>query len=246
MRPPPLPAQVETLEGVLHRTTELASAGAIPIVVFDLDGTLFDNRPRTRAILLEYAEDVANEFPEVADRLAPVTVEGIGYLLSETLRECGLTHADVVRDITHFWRDRFYADEYLEHDLPIVGAPEYVNACYESGAAIVYLAGRDIPGMLPGTVQSLRDHGFPIARAGVEVVLKPDATLPDDAFKRTALPTLHRVGDVIALFDNEPAACNAALEEYPDAIVTLLETQKVPGAPEPQRGIHHATDFRIR
>jgi hypothetical protein len=246
VRPPPLPAQIELLEGVLARTAELASAGAIPIVVFDLDGTLFDNRPRTRAILLDYAADVANEYPEVAERLTPLEIEGIGYLLSTTLRDCGLTHADVVRDITHFWRDRFFSDDYLEHDLAIAGAPDYVNACYESGAAIVYLTGRDIPEMLPGTVQALRDHGFPIAKAGVELVLKPDATLPDDAFKRTALPTLHRVGEVIAVFDNEPAVCNAALEEFPEATIALLETQKVPGAPEPRPGLLHATDFRIR
>jgi hypothetical protein len=99
--------------------------------------------------------------------------------------------------------------------------------------------------MLLGTVAALRDHNFPIGRPGVELVLKPDATLADEAFKRAAFPTLHRVGDVVGFFDNEPANCNAALAEFPDAEIALFEGQKVPGAPDPQPGIHHATDFRI-
>ena len=41
-----------------------------PVVVFDLDGTLFDNRPRTRMILNELAEAWRASHPEHAARLA--------------------------------------------------------------------------------------------------------------------------------------------------------------------------------
>ena len=246
MRPPPLPQQINVLEDVLERAAEASAAGEAPVIVFDLDGTLFDSRARTQIILLEYAAEIESDYPEVAAQLRPIEVENIQYLLSTTLRDCGLTHPDVVRDITHFWRERYYSDEYLQYDLPAEGAAEYVDACYESGATILYLSGRDIPGMLLGTVSTLRDHGFPLAKPGVELVLKADATLPDEAFKRAVIPTLNRVGEVIAFFDNEPANCNAALAAFPDAWVTLLETQKVPGAPDPDVGVHHTTDFRIQ
>ena len=216
-----------------------------PLVVLDLDGTLYDNRQRTLQILFEYAEDVRAEYADVAECLDTLEVEGIRYLLSTTLKDCGLTHVDVVRDITHWWQERFFSDEYLAYDVPNDGAPEFVNACFESGASIVYLTGRDVPGMLLGTVASLRDHGFPLGVAGVELVLKPDATLPDEAFKRSALPTLTRVGDVVGFFDNEPANCNIARQMFPDADVALLETQKVPGAPESAEGVHHIIDFRL-
>jgi len=94
-------------------------------------------------------------------------------------------------------------------------------------------------------VASLRDHDFPVGIAGVELVLKPDPMLGDEAFKRSALPTLLRVGEVIGVFDNEPANCNLAKTTFPDSDVALLETQKVPGAPDSESGIHHVTDFRI-
>ncbi len=245
MRPPPLPQQIDVLQTVLERAAETHEEGVVPVVVFDLDGTLFDSRPRTQAILLEYAEEVASDYPEVAARLRPLEIENIQYLLSTTLRDCQLTHPDVVRDITHFWRERYFSDEYLQFDIPSAGAAEYVQACHESGATVVYVSGRDIPGMLVGTVAALRDNGFPIAKPGVELVLKPDGTLPDEAFKRAVLPTLGRVGEIVGVFDNEPANCNFALETFPEAAIALLETQKVPGAPEPREGVQHTSDFRV-
>src|SRR5262249_37897145 len=155
-----------------------------------------------------------------------------------------LTHAEVVKGVTAFWRDRFFTDDYVRYDTPVDGAPEFVRACHEAGAVIVYLTGRDIPGMLLGTVESLRDAGFPVGVAGVECVLKPDATLPDEAFKRTALPTLQRVGDVVAFFDNEPANCNVAVQLFIEAHIVLVDTQRVPGAPDPEPGVETITDFR--
>lgn len=213
--------------------------------VFDLDATLYDNRPRTLEILMEYREEIADTHPDVADALLSLTSERIEYLLSDTLRGCGITRADIVSDVTRFWHDRFFTDEYVLHDVAYEGAPEFVRACHDSGAVIVYLTGRDIPGMLVGTVQSLRDQGFPIALAGTEVVLKPDANLPDEAFKRGALPTLERLGEVVAFFDNEPANCNLAKAMFPDATVVLLETQRVPYAPELAEDIEVVADFRM-
>lgn len=215
------------------------------MVVFDLDATLYDNRPRTLEILMEYREEVLETEPALADALATCTVERMHYLLTDTLRACGVTRADVVADLTRYWRDRFFTDEYLKHDVALEGAVEFVRACHEAGAVIVYLTGRDIPGMLLGTVASLRDAGFPVAVAGTEIVLKPDGNLPDEAFKRGALPTLDRLGEMVAFFDNEPANCNLAKAMYPGAIVVALETQKVPYAPPLAEDVEVVADFRI-
>lgn len=247
MRPPPLPHQTQVLTAALERIAgwrESETARA-PVVVFDLDATLYDNRPRTLEILMEYREAILESQPEVADALATLTAERIEYLLSDTLRGCGLTAAGIIADATRFWHERFFTDDYLQHDAPLEGAAEYVRACHEAGAILVYLTGRDVPGMFLGTVASLRDCGFPIGVAGVELVLKPDANLPDEAFKRGALPTLDRLGDLVAFFDNEPANCNLAKAMYPDATVVLLETQKVPYAPEPAPDVDIVSDFRI-
>ncbi len=246
MNPPALPHQIALLQKILGTLETLHDRGEVtPVVVFDLDGTLFDNRPRTLRILQEYAAEVRAEAPDVAAALESMTVDRVLYLLSDTLHVCNVTHADLVNDITKFWRDRFFSDDYMAYDVPLDGAVEYARACYETGASLVYLTGRDIPGMFLGTVATLRDHGFPVGVAGTEFVLKPDATMPDEAFKRTALPTLERVGQVVAFFDNEPANCNLAVHGAPGCVSVLLDTQRVPGAPAPEPGVETIADFRL-
>ncbi len=245
MRPPPLPHQVVVLERVLRRAGDLAGSPTEPIVVFDLDGTLYDNRARTAQILAEYAGEVAAQFPEVAAALGELAPASVHYLLSDTLRAAGITKVEVVSDATRYWRDRFFAERYLKYDAVMEGAVEYTRACLEAGAGVVYLAGRDITDLLGGTVTSLRKWGFPIGEVGVGLVLKPDATLSDEAFKRATMPSLRRMGAVIAFFDNEPANCNVARATYPDAIVGLIETQSVPGAPKPDASIEPIANFRL-
>lgn len=245
MRPPPLPHQSHVLRSVLERVEQTLDAGRTPVVVFDLDATLYDNRPRTLEILMEYREDVFESHPDVAEALGGATAERIEYLLSDTLRACGITRSDIVQDVTRFWRERFFTDDYVQRDTTIDGAAEYVLACHDAGAIIVYMTGRDVPGMLIGTVASLRDCGFPIGVAGIELILKPDANLPDEAFKRGALPTLNRIGEMVAFFDNEPANCNLARVMFPESLVILLETQRVPYAPALLEDIEVVADFRI-
>ena len=82
-----------------------------------------------------------------------------------------------------------------------------------------------------GSFASLRDLGFPIGLPGTELVLKPDAQMPDEAFKRMQGPALERVGKVVAIFDNEPGNCNVLGQHFPDAHSVLLDTQHLPGAP---------------
>src|SRR5262249_33597577 len=96
-----------------------------------------------------------------------------------------------------------------------------------------------------GTFCSLRDLGFPIGVAGTEIVLKPDANMPDEAFKRFAAPSLARVGTVVAAFDNEPGNCNVLFEAFPSCASVLLDTQHMPGAPPLDRGVDVIGDFQM-
>src|SRR5690606_35584885 len=73
VRPPPLPHQIDVLRRVLRSVSDHPSKPA-PAVVFDLDATLFDNRPRTLEILMEYREEVAPVDPELADALLSLEV----------------------------------------------------------------------------------------------------------------------------------------------------------------------------
>ncbi|MCC7535983.1 MAG: haloacid dehalogenase-like hydrolase [Deltaproteobacteria bacterium] len=242
MRPPPLPHQIDVLRLVIDRVRDHQS---VPLVAFDLDGTLFDNRHRTLRIVQEFAQSVSSTDPELSAKLSRLEdVAQISYLLSDTVRGLGIEHSEALKAISSFWRDRFFTDDYCLFDRAEVGAVAFVRACYEAGASIVYLTGRDVPAMLLGTVRSLRDNGFPIGVAGIHLVLKPDASMPDEAFKRSALPSLDRAGDLVAFFDNEPANCNVCLAHSPECLTILLDTQHVPGAPPADRGVQVVTDFR--
>ncbi len=234
--------QHATLKAVLRRC-RTEKAHATPIVVFDLDGTLMDNRPRTLAILREFADRCRDRDPALADQLEKAQMAELEYLLSDSLERIGAHRHSLVEEMHGFWRDRFFADPHLVHDVALPGAVDFVRGCYDAGALLVYLTGRDLPLMGTGTFQSLRDLGFPIGVPGTELVLKPDAATPDEAFKRDAAPQLARLGHVIAAFDNEPGNCNVMLAHYPDAHVVFVDTQRMPGGPELDPGVHVVRDF---
>jgi len=234
--------QQATLRAVLRRCRAERSHST-PVVVFDLDGTLMDNRPRTVAILQDFAVMCADRDPDLARSLHGARTVDLSYLLSDSLEALGAHRTSLVAEMQAFWRDRFFADDHLVHDVAVPGSVEYVRACYDAGALIVYLTGRDLPLMGTGTFRSLRDLGFPIGVSGTELVLKPDATMPDEAFKRQAAPDLARIGHVIAAFDNEPANCNVMRAHYPDAHVVFVDTQHLPGAPGLDPGVHTVRDF---
>jgi hypothetical protein len=234
--------QRDLLEGIVLRCRD-RKAGLPPVIVFDLDGTLFDNRPRTVAILHELAEQWAAREPEAAACLRAATPGKMAYLLTESLANIGVTRTELVAQAETFWRDRFFVDSHLKFDVALAGAVSFARDCYDAGAVVVYFTGRDLPLMGAGTFASLRDSGFPIGVVGTELVLKPDALMPDEAFKRLVGPDLGRLGEVVAVFDNEPANCNVLLAHFPGAESCLLDTQHLPGAPPPAALVHVISDF---
>jgi hypothetical protein len=228
----------------IYRACAARDHAGPPVVVLDLDGTLMDNRPRTVAILHDLAARWRARHPAAAETLAKVRAESLAYLLSDSLRAVGIVEPALVAEATEYWRSRFFADADLTLDVALAGSVEFVTRCHALGATVVYLTGRDLPMMGLGTFASLRTLGFPLGVAGVEIILKPDANMADEAFKRMVAPTLARIGPVIASFDNEPANCNLFKEAFPAAEIGLLDTQHVPGAPAPRSDVAIVPDFR--
>ncbi len=224
-------AEAEALFRRIYLRCEQAGKHGPPVVVLDLDGTLMDNRPRSVAILQDLGEMWRDHHPQASATLRASTNESLAYLLTDTLRRLGIVDPTLVAEAHDYWRTRFFSDEDLRHDVAIAGAVAFVRHCHTLGATIVYLTGRDLPMMGLGTFASIRTLGFPLGVAGVEFILKPDASMGDEAFKRMIAPTLARVGEVVASFDNEPANCNVFKEAYPDAEIVFVDTQHVPGAP---------------
>lgn len=226
----PAPERRHLLKSVIDRSKHDARGDA-PVLVFDLDGTLLDNRPRVTRILHELADAWRKERPASAEKLSRAKSEAIVYGLDENLLQLGLADAAERQEAFTFWKDRFFIDAYMKHDVAVPGARDFVSACYAAGATIVYLTGRDLPNMALGTFASLRDQGFPIGVVGTSLVTKPAFDIPDTVFKHDVAPSLSRHGRVIGVFDNEPANCNLLLEHHPEAACVFLDTHHAPNPP---------------
>jgi hypothetical protein len=218
------------LKNLIDRSRHEAR-GEPPVMVFDLDGTLLDNRPRVTQILHELAAAWKTARTATADKLARASTDAIVYGLDENLLLLGITDEVERQEAFTFWKDRFFMDAYMKYDVAVPGARDFVSACYSAGATIVYLTGRDLPNMALGTFASLRDQGFPIGVVGTSLVTKPAFDIPDTVFKHDVAPSLSRHGRVVGVFDNEPANCNLLLQHHPEAACVFLDTHHAPNPP---------------
>lgn len=212
---------INVLDAILQKCRD----NTHPVVLFDLDGTLFNNTPRTRAILVEFAEHTHDD-----DLRQKLLTSEIPYSPRELMHS--LSKSDILVDeAVHYWKQRFFSNEYQYHDEAITGASEYVRELHQLGAHIVYLSGRDVPGMLIGCTKALYEQGFPIGLADTHLYLKPHFKLPDLEFKISTLDRIDRLGTLVGAFDNEPGICNALYQRWPEATMVLLDTLCAPGAP---------------
>jgi len=232
------------LRRILDRVRAERARGSV-VVVFDLDGTLMDNRPRVVAILHELAAHWERRHPEAAARCLRAAPDDIVYGFIENLRRLGVGDHTLHEEAVAFWKERFFADPHVKHDVELRGARAYARAAHEAGANIVYLTGRDLPNMALGSFASLRDLGFPIGVIGTELVVKPRFETPDADFKSAVAPELSRLGRVVAAFDNEPANVNIFLTAHPSCTGVFLDTQYAPDPPplDPRAQVIHSFEM---
>lgn len=219
---------------LLTRIVELARVrGPGHVAVFDLDGCLFDTRPRQVQIFRELA--ARSGF----DPLYRVTTDHFtDWSLRSTLTHAGLdaewitTHHDEIRA---WWERHFFTSAYVLYDHAMPGAAALVRAVHEAGLHCVYLTGRD-ENMRAGTEHSLRRFGFPFDGPRATLLVKPDAHTDDTDFKEGALEGIAALGNVVLYLDNEPANVNLFRRHHPESLVVFLETDHSPKpiAPDPE------------
>jgi hypothetical protein len=241
-QPAPLPA-VEALAALFASVEATRRDHRDPLVVFDLDGTLYDNTHRTLRILLEFAHTHALRHPGLLAALQSFPVKQLRYRVSDTLELLGFTDAELVAEVFSFWKDRFFTNAYCLYDLPIAGGPEIVREVHRRGGVPCYLTGRDAPNMLRGTLETLQRDGFPVGLSDTRLILKPDFAMDDMAFKEGVISHLRGTGRVVGSFDNEPGLCNLFKAAFPEATVVWLDTSHAPGAPPLRSDIVTVKDF---
>ncbi len=238
-------APTDAFKTLLANIERVADRGEDPLVVFDLDGTLYDNTHRTLRILLEFAHTHAMAQRPLFDRLRLASPRDLKYRVGDTLAHLGFTDPDLAAEVTQFWKDRFFTDDYCLYDLPIAGAVEMVTRVHKAGGVPCYLTGRDAPNMLIGTLRTLQRDGFPVGRVETRIILKPAFEMNDDAFKEGVIAHLRKTGAVCGSFDNEPGLCNLFKANFPDAVVGWLDTGHAPGAPALTAAVLPVPDFTV-
>jgi hypothetical protein len=239
------PPQQVLLKGVVAEVDQIVQAGAAqPVVVFDLDATLFDNRLRTHAILQAWVAQPALANTATAKAVLGLKVAQVQYGVGATLAQVGVTDPKVINQAVAFWLARFFGP-WAVHDRAMAGGVAYVQRLRAAGAFVVYLTGRDAPRMLSATVQSLAISGYPVGVNGTQLIMKPSKDDDDEVFKASVMATLRRTGRVVAMFDNEPGNVNLMKQAFPKAQVIFLDTMHRPKAPAVAAGIPAVRDFRV-
>lgn len=239
-------AQAERLNNVIDEIKQLTAQQRSSLVIFDLDGTLFDNRTRTIFILREISELFSDSVPQLAaafDRYHELSI--IDYSLETTLRRMKVSNKKEIEFIKQEWGKRFFSDEYQKFDFPLLGAKNYVCRAHAAGATVIYLTGRDVGRMLVGTTECLRLYGFPVGIEGTMMIVKKRFEQDDELFKKEVSTYLARLGKVVAVYENEPANSNILQAKFPDAASFFVLTQHRPDAPRLNRGIYKIRDFRV-
>lgn len=238
----PTAQSTSVFTSVLARVKASAAANHHPIVIFDLDDTLFRTAPRNQAILKAWLA-TPNGKPFAA-RASDISLADLGWGIDTALAKLGVP-ADVQATADQFWAARFFTSDFLKFDRPNPGAQHFVQEAARAGARIVYLTGRMDPDMRAGTEAALQTNGFPWDPSGSRVTLelKADKTIPDVTFKATQASALAQEGEVIASFDNEPANVNMFHHVLPDAATVFLESVHSPNAVPVDAGIAEVLSF---
>lgn len=218
-----------------------------PVVLLDLDHTLYRNAPRTRAVLRALAPDLKDKIPEAALRLLESLEEPhMGFSLRDTFRLNGLfpedpQWTDSLKLLRETWWPRFFSNEFMAHDAPYAGAPEFCQRLAATGARLIYLSARDEKVMGLGTRENLKRDCFPV-RSGEDIWLKEDQS-GDSEHKVKAIAKRVPLGTVAASFENEPANTAALYAALPRAAHVFMDTICSEAPAVPLSGIYRITGY---
>ncbi|MBW1879094.1 MAG: hypothetical protein JRJ84_12085 [Deltaproteobacteria bacterium] len=236
----------ERLNEVLKRIEATVASKRLPMVVLDLDSTLFSTAHRNLRILREFADEFADDYPRLRDHVNALGPRDMSWQVLDAVRARGYDPSDLERRFRPYWMERFFTDAYVKDDHPNLGAVAFANACHERGALLYYLTGRHKGGMELGTAQSLSMNGFPYWRGRAVLHLKPAFDMPDLEYKEHAVADIRSyLSPVVATFENEPGNANLFLRAFPDGLHFLLETEHSPEAESPDPKLIRIPDFRL-
>ena len=178
-------------------------------------------------ILREYGK--LHHIPEL-DKLGASQITdsfNLERMLAEDAKVPKETVAKIFPGVQKFSSDRFFSNDYIQYDVALPGAVEFVTSLHKKGITIVYITGRDSVNMQTGTIQKLKSDGFPMGVERVHIFMKPKSSKEviqksggqaliqgDQDWKEEALKKAQSLGTVVASFENEPSTINLYFNEF--------------------------------
>lgn len=231
-------------QAIARRLERALAEGLTPQIILDLDGTLFDNTPRTKQILVEQTARLFGAGAELTSLVREIPESSFEYSPVDTLKKHGVHDADVLRALREAWASQFFESTHLHHDEPLEGAIEAAGAWWGAGAELNYMTGRHVPQMFLGTCRSLHDAGFPVGTIRTQILMKPRIDASDVGFKVDTLPAIRKKGPIILIVDNDPRVLNPLAHAAPEALAVMVKTLHPLDAPIPDSSIALVRDFR--
>lgn len=213
----------------LSRIQRVIAETNSPVVIFDLDDTLFYSSSRSMIIFKELVNDskFRQQYPEQLSKVARIQESHIEYSIKDTFLNAGIKNEKFLNEALIFWKSKFFTNNYVKEDTPVEGARDFVLRLRKLGAKIVYLTGRDNT-MRDGTIESLKNSKFPIDGRNSILITKERFDIPDIDYKKAAFKKIEKMGNVVAFFENEPKNLNAMIKYFKSGIPVFLDIKHSP------------------
>lgn len=224
------PHSGETLLAAIKQAVQTSKQqGKTPVILLDLDSTLYDTSKRNHVILNEWLKEKTPREP-IMSALKNLAREVRFYSMADLFGRLGLSLEDEYNkgqweDLKEYWKARFFTDPYVSHDEPYAGSSEFVREVFKLDVVLAYLTGRDAPGMEKGTREALARDGFPMPTGrNVHLYMKPAREGDDYLYKMGEIEKIAKLGDVIASFENEPKNFIGICHRFPEAIHVFVDS----------------------
>lgn len=209
-----------------------------PLVVFDLDSTLFDVSPRLEKVLVDISltPEFMQRFPEVNSYFRNIKTLRNDWGFIKVLRRAGVDHDhfELFEYVREAWIKRFFSNEYIHADVPYEGASFFVNQLHKMEIPIVYLTGRDVARMEKGSKEVLLKWDFPLNDTSAKLVLKPYKEMDDAQFKCDWFKSLDlNQYSKVFLFENEPVNINLIKTVMPEIEMVFFDSTHSGKEPPP-------------
>lgn len=215
---------------IFNKIKDLAiDKGTHPLVVFDLDSTLFDVAPRLEKSLIDIASEpiIKEMFPNVIPFFKNIKTQRQDWGFIEVLMRAGVDHDhhQLFKTVRQLWVEKFFTNEYIHYDVPYEGSVAFVQKVASLNVPIVYLTGRDYKRMEQGSRDVLRKWNFPLDDINSRLVMKPDKSMDDALFKRDWIQEhLDATKRSLFLFENEPVNINLVAKHFPTVELVFFDS----------------------